>query len=195
MNTYNTFITFVFAATIIGLFCLPVASKWIGSLVSPYPKPNINKRLLAAGLDAAICLICYAVFAPSNLILASISGTTYILIKDGLLSGQSIGKAFVGLVVIQLGSGEPCTIIKSIKRNILLAIPGLNIAAIIFEAFAIHRDEQGVRLGDKFAKTQVVEGIDVKDLVKKFQEQFFTDFTQLDETPPLRPEPAENQAA
>ena len=68
MNSYDTFIIFVFGATVVGLSCIPIVAKFIGSLVSPYLKANVNKRLFAAGLDATIGSVCFAIFAPSSLI-------------------------------------------------------------------------------------------------------------------------------
>ncbi len=45
----------------------------------------------------------------------------------------------------------------------------MNIVAFIFEAYFSIKDKQGIRLGDKFAITQVVEGKKVPELVKLFQ--------------------------
>jgi hypothetical protein len=45
----------------------------------------------------------------------------------------------------------------------------MNIVAFVFEAYLIINDKQGIRLGDKCAITQVVEGKKVPELVKLFQ--------------------------
>ena len=44
-------------------------------------------------------------------------------------------------------------------------IPGANVIAVFLETKTIIRDPQGLRLGDRFALTQVVEGFGAKDLV------------------------------
>ncbi|MGI0016556.1 MAG: RDD family protein, partial [Nitrososphaera sp.] len=93
----------------------------------------------------------------------------YILFRDSLLQGKSVGKFLFGLMVIRLSDGKPCSISRSILRNLIFIIPGMNIVAFIFEAYFSIKDKQGIRLGDKFAITQVVEGKKVPELVKLFQ--------------------------
>jgi len=45
----------------------------------------------------------------------------------------------------------------------------MNIVALIFEVYFCIKDKQGIRLGDKFAITQVVEGKKVPELTKLSQ--------------------------
>jgi len=51
---------------------------------------------------------------------------------------------------------------------------------LIFEVYYCIKDKQGIRLGDKFAMTQVVEGKKVPELVKFFQ-NFFSYIDSLTE--------------
>jgi uncharacterized RDD family membrane protein YckC len=68
--------------------------------------------------------------------------------KDGL-SGCSVGKAMMGLQVINTTSGKPIGWIASFMRNVPLIIP--IIPPIIFFQFT-----QGKRLGDGWSKSRVI---------------------------------------
>ena len=93
-----------------------------------------------------------------------------VLTKDSVFSGKSsVGKIFVGLKVIGVENGRPCTLKQSIIRNCILVIPGLNLAGIIYEIFLMINDPKGIRIGDRLAKTQVVIGKAVPEFSKLFQ--------------------------
>jgi len=138
-------------------------------LVSPYAKADVRKRLTAASIDgllvATLCLLSWIGRAPLYLAL----GAGYLLLRDAI-GGQSIGKILLGLVVIDLTTGRVASVSDSVKRNLLLLLPGANVVAIFLEARTIMSDPQGQRLGDRLAHTQVVEGAGAKDLVKSFQD-------------------------
>ncbi len=77
--------------------------------------------------------------------------------------------------MIQLRSGNRGQITDSICRNIVFAVPGMNLVAIPFELTQIANDHQGIRIGDRLAGTQVIDGKDAKDLltsVKELMETF-----------------------
>ncbi|HET7853605.1 MAG TPA: RDD family protein [Candidatus Methylomirabilis sp.] len=73
----------------------------------------------------------------------------YVLVRDVLINGSSIGKFVVGLTVTDR-DGNACTLAKSIVRNLLLLLPGL-----VVEFFVMAFSRRGWRLGDRLAKTQV----------------------------------------
>ena len=89
----------------------------------------------------------------------------YSLVRDGIYRGQSVGKLIFGLMVIHIGKNQPCNFIGSVLRNlpglaaVLISIPlvycGFLILLIEPVAALIH--EKGFRLGDRWAKTQVIE--------------------------------------
>lgn len=81
-----------------------------------------------------------------------------------------MGKFILGLVVISLETGRPSSLAGSVRRNLILLLPGANVVAIFLEVRTVVRDPQGQRLGDRLAQTQVVEGLGAKDLVKSFQD-------------------------
>jgi uncharacterized RDD family membrane protein YckC len=73
----------------------------------------------------------------------------YYFLADGLPSGQSIGKKWLGMRVVGLDGQTPCTFGQSFVRNLLLAILGPIDWIFIF-------GEQHQRLGDKAAGTFVL---------------------------------------
>ncbi|MDP6778017.1 MAG: RDD family protein [Candidatus Latescibacteria bacterium] len=186
MTDYGTYGLFILDGIVLGLIAMFVLSRITRSLVSPYPRADMGRRLAAAGIDAAICLICYAILSLLGHLPASTLSPLYLLVRDGLMSGQSIGKAFVGLVVVRLEDGSPCTMWRSFQRNLVFAVPGFNIAALIFEAVTVRGDEQGMRIGDRLARTHVVEGKDAKDFVKSMQERIQKNLALLGEPEPLK---------
>jgi len=56
-----------------------------------------------------------------------------------------------------------------VARNVLFVLPGANIAALFLETWTLARDPLGLRLGDRLAMTQVVDGYGAKDLAKDVQ--------------------------
>jgi uncharacterized RDD family membrane protein YckC len=75
-------------------------------------------------------------------------GIAYFLLSDGLPGGRSLGKRVVKTEVIDARTGEPCTILQSLGRNIL------SICGLFDWMFIFGRDRR--RLGDKAAGTCVV---------------------------------------
>lgn len=71
----------------------------------------------------------------------------YFLFKDGI-SGQSIGKRLLSIKVIQITSGEPCSLPQSFLRNILSSL------GVFDWVFAFGSKRQ--RLGDIAANTSVI---------------------------------------
>ncbi len=110
-----------------------------------------------------------------------LGGTLYILIADGF-TGQSLGKRLIGLRVVVVGSGDtprPCTFRESILRNgifgliVILSSLGLILGTLFFmfglafiaaETYFTYMDELGVRIGDIFGGTRVIE--EAKDEAK-----------------------------
>lgn len=70
------------------------------------------------------------------------------LLKDGF-RGYSVGKALLGLRVLNPTSGKPSGFAASLKRNLPLLIP----FAALFVAFQLRKGE---RMGDGWAGTRVI---------------------------------------
>ena len=113
-----------------------------------------NKRQFACFLD---CLIYYFINTIINTFLLTIGfpeavlwiiGSIVFTSKD-CFSGKSIGKAILGLKVIDTRTGEPPSALSSFKRNLPLNIP---FAAIFISSQLL----KGHRTGDKWSNTKVV---------------------------------------
>ncbi|HDH06427.1 MAG TPA: hypothetical protein ENH01_12115 [Nitrospirae bacterium] len=138
-------------------------------------KADFLNRIIAKAIDLII-VIALCEIIPK---IGYLAGISYLLMADGLFDGRSIGKRLIGLKVIirdRAGSTAVCGFKESVLRNlpfaagyilfgILNAIPligwiisfAIIAAIIIFESLVMLGNEDGMRLGDEIAKTQVVE--------------------------------------
>jgi uncharacterized RDD family membrane protein YckC len=101
--------------------------------------------------------------------LGFLSALGYILVRDGLFQGQSVGKKLIGLRVVTEGLPEGAPAYReSIIRNvpfavayILFLIPYagwvLGPLALGMECLVSVGDDQGMRIGDMLARTCVVQ--------------------------------------
>ena len=154
-------------------------------LVSPYVKANLRRRLFGAAADSLIVMTCWVAYWNGGSLPFAGAAVVYLLLRDSI-GGQSVGKFLVGQVVIYVDTVQPCSPAGSIKRNLILVIPGVNVAAIFLEARTLIQDPQGQRLGDRLARTQVVEGLGISDVVKQLQRwwaQFLTELPRADGKP------------
>jgi uncharacterized RDD family membrane protein YckC len=94
--------------------------------------------------------------------------SSYLLVKDGLVHGQSLGKLIVRQKVVHVPTKEPITLIDSIKRNVILILPnvfrfipfwGSFLLLVIYgyEAYLLYTHPDGRRWGDQFAQTSVIQ--------------------------------------
>jgi uncharacterized RDD family membrane protein YckC len=160
---------FLLPAVTLALAYTPIVSHLSKSLVSPYTKADIRKRFGAALVDGLVVMTLSLGYWTAGSPLYLGIGAVYLLLRDAI-GGQSIGKLLTGLVVIDLMRGRAASLSASVRRNVLLLLPGANLVAIFLEARTIAADPQGQRLGDRLAHTQVVEGFGASDLVKPLQE-------------------------
>jgi uncharacterized RDD family membrane protein YckC len=83
--------------------------------------------------------------------------------KDGRAGGASIGKAKMGLMVVRLADKRPCTPGQSALRVLTLII--LNVIPAVgwlIEPVVVLAADDGRRLGDKAAGTQVIAVADYR---------------------------------
>jgi len=93
-----------------------------------------------------------------NMVATSAWGLYYRFTKDARPNGQSIGKKMCNLMVIDVETGEPCSLGQSIGRAFILTL--FNVVPILgwlVEPLAVLVSDDGRRLGDRAAGTQVVE--------------------------------------
>ncbi|HEY7187920.1 MAG TPA: RDD family protein [Vicinamibacterales bacterium] len=165
MNTLIGWV--VLPAAAFALVYYPLTRLIASGLVSPYAKADIRKRIYAAALDGLLLVSSVILYQRFDSMPFLILGAIYLAVRD--MRGQSIGKLLFGLVVMDLETGKRATLRASLRRNVMLIVPGINIAAVALEFMAIVRDPQGQRLGDRLAQTQVVEGLGAKELIDEFQ--------------------------
>lgn len=86
----------------------------------------------------------------------------YILFRDGIFSGQSIGKKVMGIRAVH-ADGRPIHFVDSSFRNVLFLFYVVFPVAIVVEAIALIRSPDRRRIGDRIAGTRVIrkEGIPV----------------------------------
>lgn len=157
------------AGLIFGLFFLPWASRRTASLDSPYAKAPTWRRVAAGWFDLGLVLGAGWVHATAGAPPALVLAFLYLLFRDGLPGGRSLGKLLCGLWVVRLEDRKPCGLLHALRRNWFFAVPGLNLLALAFEAHLALTDEKGMRLGDRLALTQVVEGKGLADLAAFLQ--------------------------
>ena len=89
--------------------------------------------------------------------LGKVAGCAYVLLRDGLFGGQSIGKRIMGLKVVAHAKRLQCTFLDSIVRNLLWLIPVLDVVVGFTGLHALMHDPHGRHWGDRLANTQVVK--------------------------------------
>jgi uncharacterized RDD family membrane protein YckC len=117
---------------------------------SAYAPAELGKRVLAAIIDGLI-----GIAAGS---LGGIPGLLYVLLRDGIFDGRSVGKKVMGLRVINVVTGQPCDFKASAIRHALSAIPCVNVLYGIAEIYMVLTQPDRRRFGDKWADTMVIEG-------------------------------------
>lgn len=135
-------------------------------LKSPLTVARLS-RLMAKAIDIFIVTIMTIFFYPVGVVLSVI----YMAVCDSLQNGQSVGKRFIGLAVISLEDGRPCSVKQSLIRNLPIIIPlGLTIIPIWgwilgfllaiplvgLEVYLLYKLDSGHRLGDVMADTSVM---------------------------------------
>jgi len=172
-------------AVLFGLLYFPTLKYLSVGLVTPYAKVDVWKRLLAAWVDGLPAIAAWFLYSRTGSLWGAVA-VLYLLLRDSI-GGQSLGKLMVGLVVVNVQTGQLCTWKESVVfRNVFVLIPGANIVALFLESITIIRDPQGQRLGDRLAQTQVIEGLGAKDLATSFQEWWISVFGNLERDPRRR---------
>ena len=129
-----------------------------------YPKAQVLNRGIAKLIDVFIVAAADQMIVPVGFL----AGLAYILIADGFAGGRSIGKRLIGLQTMLPDRRESAGFRESIIRNLPFAVAQLafavpyvgwivSVAIMAFEGVLIIGNEQGRRLGDEVAGTQVLD--------------------------------------
>ena len=181
-------------SAVFALVYVPLLTKFSGTLVSSYPKADVKRRLIAAAVDGLLCATCVALYVGTTSVPFLLLGAGYALVRDAAIPGRSIGKLLAGLTVIQLEGGRPCTLSRSVQRNLVFVVPGANLVAVVLETYTFTRDGQGLRLGDRLAQTQVVVGKDAKELVRAVQQRLLGHLAKAQRIRRLGEKPTRDEA-
>jgi uncharacterized RDD family membrane protein YckC len=135
-----------------------------------YPKASLWPRFLASLVDGLIAGV--PVF-PGLVLLESRSTEVigmlitmaaavwclfYSYTKDGRPGGQSIGKRMNELMVVHLPTNLPCNKTQSAIRTLIMHLTGfVPFIGGFIEPVLVLTTSQGTRLGDRVAKTQVID--------------------------------------
>ena len=134
-------------------------------------RAEASKRIAAALMDGVpayvICFIPY---------IGGLISAAYLALRDGLplspRGGQSIGKKLFHLRAVRMPDGAPCDYGTSLLRNLPFVVPALLMmrpgigwvfgsviwaAIFVLEVLLVIADENGQRIGDRLAKTQVIQ--------------------------------------
>ncbi len=137
---------------------------------SPYPKCSLFLRAGARFFDVAVAWALWVTTGQVGAVIAIL----YVLLADGVFEGQSAGKRLFGIKVVYLPTRSAASYRESCLRNapfgliVLLgmlpdalgpvgALGGVLVIGGV-EAWNALRDPLGIRLGDQWGQTQVVDG-------------------------------------
>ncbi len=135
---------------------------------SPYPKAEVLPRVLARLTDFVLAAFFPIAAGDAGAILAVL----FVLFADGMLHGQSPGKRLLGIKVVHVPTCRDADYRESALRNFPFALVLLlqmvptfgqfllwtvGPAVLLFEAARVFGDKLGLRAGDLFAETQVVD--------------------------------------
>lgn len=85
----------------------------------------------------------------------------YVFIKDGLGQGQSWGKRIMGLMVVNIETNSPCSkgrsALRALVSGLVVMVPYLNFITYWIEPIMVIVTDDGRKLADMAAKTQVIQ--------------------------------------
>lgn len=118
-------------------------------------------RFVAAAIDFVPPFLLFIALAAAGfsgpaMILALLS-SVYFVFRDVLGNGQSPGKRFCDLQVIDTETDRVPQSMGLILRNLGFGAPGFNVVYAIVEGIRVLQQPQGLRFGDVFAETGVVK--------------------------------------
>lgn len=118
-------------------------------------------RFVAAAIDFVppfLLFLLFAVLGADGLAtLTAVLGAVYLVARDLLGNGQSFGKRFRNLQVVDADTDRVPDAASLLLRNLGFLVPGLNVVYAIVEGVQVVRHPQGLRYGDMFAQTGVVK--------------------------------------
>ena len=115
-----------------------------------------NKRVCAFLIDMIVLSFIEGFLVYFSEMMSMIGGSIYLLFRDMLFDGRSVGKRIAGIKTVDQ-DGTPCTPLKSLLRNLILIPMMWFPLALLVEYFVMRFSSREKRLGDMIAKTVVVD--------------------------------------
>jgi uncharacterized RDD family membrane protein YckC len=135
-----------------------------------YPKASLFLRFIARLIDVSVAWGIFVLGERVGAVLALL----FLLFADGMFQGQSAGKRICGIKVVHVPTRTQARSRDSVLRNapfgfvVILSMMPPPIGFFAFcagavvilgvEGLRVWRDPLGLRLGDVWAQTQVVDG-------------------------------------
>ena len=113
-----------------------------------------QSRIYAWLIDLLLVFGLGVLFGPP---LGWLASGVYWLGRDALFDGQSVGKRLMELKVVVGKDRRRCTLTASVVRNLLWAIPFVNLAMAATGVYHLSKDRFGQHWGDRLADTRVVK--------------------------------------
>lgn len=120
------------------------------AVAGSFPKADVPRRLLAAGLDEGLVMLVLSVISVGAL------GTAYFIGQD-CVGGQSVGRRVVGQYLVDTETGRIAEPTKAAMRNLVGFLFALTTIGILIDFGLILWRPDGRRVADILLKTQVVD--------------------------------------
>jgi uncharacterized RDD family membrane protein YckC len=130
----------------------------IVSAPTAFQPASTTPRVLAAIIDVFIGALAGFVAGFFTAGIGGLVGLIYAVVRDGLFDGRSVGKKLMGIRVVALDTGAPCTVPQSVIRHVVSIIPCVGQVYAIVEVVKFLSDAQKRRFGDYWAGTIVIDG-------------------------------------
>ena len=135
------------------------------------PSSSPISRALARTVDVLLAAALFLVLRWFGSFVGTVVAASYVLLQDGLGIGQSFGKRLFELRVVDDATRLPCTLEQSVRRNVVGALTAfllgfdvtrplgvlVGAAAVGVEAYLFLVSGSGIRWGDVYSGTRVVE--------------------------------------
>lgn len=99
------------------------------------PSVEFGKRLVAGGIDLLagylVGMVVMLIPFVNAVLCVQLVMVALMIVRDRFYAGRGIGKNLMGLQVIDIRSGQPCSLVQSIKRNIIMFGPPLVLYIVI----------------------------------------------------------------
>lgn len=131
------------------------------NIVPTYSKADISRRFWAMTIDYILVMLVIIIAGTKGWIILIILCLIYIFIKDGLMSGQSVGKKMCGIMVVDIRTNKPCDIGTSVVRQLVRGLCSILVVPELLNIFFIFYTN-GRTMYDEIVDTQVINVEDYK---------------------------------